>query len=398
MGNAKLLRAPLTAVLVGALFVSLAVGVAPVQSKTDKLWTEKKQPSKPEKVIIGGDLFSRLAENLSPAVVNIRSLQEVNRRFYGDTPFGIPRKPDKPSSGDYQQKGEGSGFVIHKDGYILTNAHVVLGSDAVQVALSDGKLFRGKPVGIDSITDIALIKIDAGYDLPVLPLGSSDKLKPGEWVMAIGSPFGFDLTVTAGIVSGKGRSLGMSVFDDFIQTDAPINPGNSGGHLINTEGEVVGINTAILPQGQGLGFSLPIDLVKKLNPQLLEKGRVIRSWLGVTVQDITLAVKETLRLPVDQGSLVTEVVAGSPAYRAGIKANDVILKFDGQPIKNSRELPKLIAHTPPRGKNSGYPVSQRQKDDAQCRSGGNSRSWRTLGRYEMLLTGFHLEAPAGINL
>lgn len=344
MRNAKLFKELLISALAGALFVSLAV--APAQSKTAKLWTEKQQSSKPEKVIVGGDLFSRLAEELSPAVVNIRSLEKVSPRYSGNYSYGVPRIPDQQPSGDYQERGEGSGFIISKEGYILTNAHVVLGSDAVQVALSDGKLFRGKPVGIDPIEDIALIKIDAGYDLPVLPLGSSDRLKPGEWVMAIGSPFGLDLTVTAGIVSGKGRSLGVSPFDDFIQTDAPINPGNSGGPLINTQGEVVGINSAILPEGQGLGFSLPIDLVKKLLPQLLEKGRVIRSWLGVTVQDITLAVKETLHLPVDQGSLVMEVVAGSPAYRAGIKANDVIIAFDGQPIKSSRELPKQIAHTP----------------------------------------------------
>ena len=346
MEKTKFLNRTGLAVLLSMLFVFLQVTVLPVLAKTAQLWTEKKAPVKPHEVIIEGDLFSRLAEQLSPAVVNIRSLQKVSPRYYGNYPYGAPRAPDQQPSGDYQERGEGSGFIINKEGYILTNAHVVLGSDAVQVALSDGKLFRGRPVGIDPIGDIALIKIDAGYDLPVLPLGSSGKLKPGEWVMAIGSPFGLDLTVTAGIVSGKGRSLGMSPFDDFIQTDAPINPGNSGGPLINTHGEVVGINSATLPQGQGLGFSLPIDLVKKLLPQLLEKGRVVRSWLGVTVQDITLSVKEALGLTVDQGSLVTEVVAGSPAYRAGIKANDVIVEFDGQSIKSSRELPKLIAHTP----------------------------------------------------
>jgi serine protease Do len=346
MKNAKVLNRMGLTVLLLALFVFSELNISPVLSKTGQLWTTKTETVKSSEVIIGGDLFSRLAEQLSPAVVNIRSLQKVTPRYYGNYPYGVPRGPDQKSQGDFQERGEGSGFIINKEGYILTNAHVVLGSDAVQVALSDGKLFRGKPVGIDPIGDIALIKIDAGYDLPVLPLGSSDKLKIGEWVMAIGSPFGLELTVTAGIVSGKGRSLGMSPFDDFIQTDAPINPGNSGGPLINTRGEVVGINSATLPQGQGLGFSLPIDLVKKLLPQLLEKGRVDRSWLGVTVQDITLAVKEALGLTVDQGSLVTEVVAGSPAYRAGVKANDVIVEFDGQPIKSSRKLPNLIAHTP----------------------------------------------------
>lgn len=334
------------------IFIAILVfaaldGTGFVQAAPDKLWTEKRDAARPEGSVVGGDLFSRLAEELSPGVVNIISLQKVNRRFYGDYPFGTPRAPGKPPPGDYQERGEGSGFIISKDGYILTNAHVVLGSDEVQVALHDGKLFRGKTVGIDPVTDIALIKIDAPAPLPVMPLGSSDILKPGEWVMTIGSPFGLQQTITAGIVSGKGRSLGSSPFDDFIQTDAPINPGNSGGPLINTRGEVVGINTAILAEGQGLGFSLPIDLVKKLLPQLKEKGRVIRSWLGVVVQDITLSAKEALNLKVDVGSVVMDVVAGSPAYRGGIKRNDVIVEYDGVSIQNSNELPKRIAYTPP---------------------------------------------------
>ncbi len=322
----------------------LAGTATPLFSQTKNLWTEQRDPSPSEKVIIGGDLFSRLAEKLSPTVVNVRSLKQVDPRI-ADYPFRTTPGPNQPPS--YQQRGEGSGFIINKDGYILTNAHVVLGSDQVQVALSDGKLFAGKPVGIDVETDIALIKIDSPTPLPVLPLGSSEKLKPGEWVMAIGSPFGFDLTVTAGIVSGKGRSLGSNPFDDYIQTDTPINPGNSGGPLINTRGEAVGINTAVLAQGQGLGFSVPIDLVKKLIPQLREKGYVVRSWLGVNVQDVTLAIKDALKLKVDQGSFVVEVVAQGPAYAAGIQANDVIVEFDGHPIKTSRDLPKLIAHSPP---------------------------------------------------
>ena len=352
MGKTKLFNRIVAVVLAGGLLFFLGASVSAFSPTSGKLWTQKtntEKPSVPEQ-----NQFSKLAESLSPAVVNIRSLQAINRSFYGNYSMEIPRFYGQQPSGAYRQRGEGSGFIIHKDGYILTNAHVVKGSDAVQVALSDGKLFRGVPVGIDPETDIALIKIDAGFDLPVLPLGSSDTLKPGEWVMAIGSPFGLDLTVTAGIVSGKGRSLGTSPFDDFIQTDAPINPGNSGGPLINMRGEVIGINTAILSQGQGLGFSLPIDLVKKLLPQLKEKGRVIRSWLGVTVQDITLNVKESLNLFVDRGSLVREVTAGSPAALAGIQTNDVITKFDGHAIKSSRDLPKWVAHAPA-GKN--IPVS-----------------------------------------
>ena len=171
-------------------------------------------------------------------------------------------------------------------------------------------------------------------------------MKPGDWVMAIGSPFGLDLTVTVGIVSAKGRSLGATPYDDFIQTDTPINPGNSGGPLINTQGEVVGINTAMLQMGQGLGFSLPIDLAKKLMPQLKADGKVTRSWLGVSVQDITLSNKESLSLTVDQGSLVREVVADSPAYKAGLKKNDVIVEFDGHSINSSRKLPKEVVYAP----------------------------------------------------
>lgn len=344
MRKTKLLNRIVATVLAGVFLFILGASVAAFQQSTEKLWTQKTETDKP--TIPEGNQFSKLAESLSPAVVNIRSLQTISHSYYGSTPWQTPGARGQHPSEQYRQRGEGSGFIIHKDGYILTNAHVVKGSDAVQVALSDGTLFRGVPVGMDLVTDIALIKIDPQTDLPVLPLGSSEVLKRGEWVMAIGSPFGLDLTVTAGIVSGKGRSLGTSPFDDFIQTDAPINPGNSGGPLINMQGEVIGINTAILPQGQGLGFSLPIDLVKTLLPQLKEKGRVVRSWLGVTVQDITLDVKETLNLAVDRGSLVREVMKGSPASLAGIQPNDVITNFDGHAIKSSRELPKRVAHAP----------------------------------------------------
>jgi len=223
---------------------------------------------------------------------------------------------------------------------------VIENSDSLQVKLSTGGLFKGKLIGMDRVADLALIKIDSPNPLPVIPLGSSEKLKPGDWVMAIGSPFGLDLTVTAGIVSAKGRSLGATPYDDFIQTDTPINPGNSGGPLINTQGEVVGINTAVMQMGQGLGFSLPVDLAKKLIPELKANGKVTRSWLGVSVQDITLTDKESLNLKVDQGSLVRAVVVDSPAYKAGLKKNDVIVEFAGHMINNSRKLPKEVVYTP----------------------------------------------------
>ncbi|MBT3514472.1 MAG: trypsin-like serine protease, partial [Nitrospina sp.] len=269
---------------------------------------------------------------------------------YSNSPYGMPRmtppqmKPYGPK--EFRQKGEGSGFIIHKEGYILTNAHVIESSDSVQIALSTGGLFKGKVIGMDRVADLALIKIDSPDPLPVIPLGYSEELKPGDWVMAIGSPFGLDLTVTVGIVSAKGRSLGATPYDDFIQTDTPINPGNSGGPLINTNGEVVGINTAVMQMGQGLGFSLPVDLAKKLIPELKANGKVTRSWLGVSVQDISLADKESLKLGVDQGSLVREVVVDSPAYKAGLKMNDVIVEFDGHTINSSRNLPKEVVYTP----------------------------------------------------
>ena len=332
------------------VFFCSGSGVASVE----KLWTEKTTIANQDVSPVGGTLFRVLAEKLSPAVVNVKPMKKVTKAYsnspYGNSPYGMPRTTPpqmKPhGSKEFRQRGEGSGFIIHENGYILTNAHVIENSDSVQIALSTGGLFKGKIIGMDAVADLAIIKIDSPDPLPVIPLGHSNELKPGDWVMAIGSPFGLDLTVTVGIVSAKGRSLGATPYDDFIQTDTPINPGNSGGPLINTQGEVVGINTAVMQMGQGLGFSLPVDLAKKLIPELKAHGKVTRSWLGVSVQDISLADKESLKLGVDQGSLVREVVVDSPAYKAGLKMNDVIVEFDGHTINNSRTLPKQVVYTP----------------------------------------------------
>jgi len=340
----------LLATTIAAVFFMSGYGVASVE----KLWTEKTTLANKDVSPVGGTLFRDLAEKLSPAVVNVRPMKKVTKTYgnfpYGNSPWGMPRmtppQMNPHGSKEFRQRGEGSGFIIHKDGYILTNAHVIENSDSVQVALSTGGLFKGKVIGMDRVADLALIKIDTPNPLPVIPLGHSNELKSGDWVMAIGSPFGLDLTVTVGIVSAKGRSLGATPYDDFIQTDTPINPGNSGGPLINTQGEVVGINTAVMQMGQGLGFSLPVDLAKKLIPELKATGKVTRSWLGVSVQDITLVDKESLKLGVDQGSLVREVVVDSPAYKAGLKKNDVIVEFDGHAINNSRNLPKEVVYTP----------------------------------------------------
>jgi len=340
----------LLGIAITAVFVMSGSGVAGVE----KLWTEKTTIANQDVSPVGGTLFRVLAEKLSPAVVNVKPMKKVTKAYsnspYGNSPYGMPRMTPpqmKPhGSKEFRQRGEGSGFIIHENGYILTNAHVIENSDSVQIALSTGGLFKGKIIGMDAVADLAIIKIDSPDPLPVIPLGHSNELKPGDWVMAIGSPFGLDLTVTVGIVSAKGRSLGATPYDDFIQTDTPINPGNSGGPLINTQGEVVGINTAVMQMGQGLGFSLPVDLAKKLIPELKAHGKVTRSWLGVSVQDISLADKESLKLGVDQGSLVREVVVDSPAYKAGLKMNDVIVEFDGHTINNSRTLPKQVVYTP----------------------------------------------------
>jgi serine protease Do len=213
------------------------------------------------------------------------------------------------------------------------------------VKLATGKEYDGKVVGRDPKTDLALVKIDAS-DLHALSLGNSDELKVGSWVVAVGSPFGLEQTVTAGIVSAKGRVIGSGPYDNFIQTDASINPGNSGGPLINTKGEVVGINTAILAQGKGIGFAIPINMAKDIAPQLQEKGHVTRGWLGVSIQEMTPELAKSFGLTDNKGALVAQVLTGSPAEKAGIEQGDVIVEFDGKAISESKDLPQVVASTP----------------------------------------------------
>jgi len=301
--------------------------------------------------------FSELAEKVRPGVVNV----QVNKRVkisgmerFGASPFGR-RDPFWDFFGPFggfgnniperKQQGIGSGFLISEDGYILTNNHVIEGADEIKVKLSNGKEFTGKIIGRDPKTDLALVKIDA-TKLHPLKLGRSKDLKVGEWVMAVGSPFGLEQTVTAGIVSAKGRVIGSGPYDDFIQTDASINPGNSGGPLINMEGEVVGINTAIIASGQGIGFAIPIDVAKEITPQLREKGHVTRGLLGVMIQEVTPEIAKSLGLKESKGALVSQVTPGGPADKAGIKQGDVIVKFDGKQIEGSHNLPIIVASTP----------------------------------------------------
>lgn len=300
--------------------------------------------------------FVSLAEQLKPSVVNISTAKTVESRS------PVLRGPRAPGGHDLfdeffdrffnemprssrKAQSLGSGFIISGDGYILTNDHVVDGADEITVKLSDGREFSGEVRGLDPKLDLALIKIEAGEDLPVASLGESDGIRVGEWVMAIGNPFGLEQTVTVGIVSAKGRVIGAGPYDDFIQTDASINPGNSGGPLFNMQGEVVGINTAIVAGGQGIGFAIPVNMAKQIIPQLRDEGHVTRGWLGVTVQALSQELADSFGLETTHGALVNEVVKDSPADEAGLKRGDIVLTFDGKMIKQLNDLPQLVAAT-----------------------------------------------------
>jgi len=295
--------------------------------------------------------FVKLAEELKPAVVNIstsKTVQSQAPRFRGDPFFEDFFErffPGQPPSGR-RQNSLGSGFIISAEGDILTNNHVIDEADEIKVALSDGRSFTASVTGRDPKLDLALLKIEAQGELPVAKLGNSDTLKTGEWVMAIGNPFGLDETVTVGIVSAKGRVIGAGPYDDFIQTDASINPGNSGGPLFNTAGEVVGINTAIIARGQGIGFAIPVNAASMVLGQLKEDGRVIRGWLGVSVQPLTPELAESFGLDSSKGALVAEVVSGSPAEAAGFMRGDILLRFDGREVEQMSDLPRIVAATP----------------------------------------------------
>ena len=253
------------------------------------------------------------------------------------------RKFDNPRQPEFKQPGQGSGFIIDSAGYIVTNNHVVDNASKIKVVLRNEKEYDAEIVGRDPVTDIALIKIEAEGNLPTVPMGSSDSLKVGEWVAAIGSPFGLEHTVTAGIVSAKGRVIGSGPYDDFIQTDASINPGNSGGPLINMRGEIVGINTMIIAGGSGIGFAIPIDLAKDIVSQLKSNGEVTRGWLGVTIQDLKGDLASYYGLKEKSGVLVASVVPGDPADQAGIQPKDIITKVNGKKVTTSRDLTNLAA-------------------------------------------------------
>jgi serine protease Do len=298
--------------------------------------------------------LSGLVKQTKTSVVNISTTTVVKgvdlpgrfgnpfKEFFGNDEFFEKFFGNEPTR-EFKQKSLGSGVIIDKDGYILTNNHVVEKASSIKVKLSDGKEYEAKVVGKDVKTDIALIKVKVKNSLPVAVLGDSDRLEVGDWVLAVGNPYGLDHTVTAGIVSAKGRVIGQGPYDDFIQTDASINPGNSGGPLFNLRGEVVGINTAIIAGGQGIGFAIPINMAKALLPQLKSNGKVVRGWLGVVIQKVTPELAKSFRLKELEGALVSDVMEDSPAYKAGVKRGDVIVSFDGKPIKEMEELPKIVA-------------------------------------------------------
>ncbi len=302
--------------------------------------------------------FSDLVEKVRDSVVNVSTVKIVQgrdfRMFQGpmgeNDPFNefferffrdqIPR--------EHRQQSLGSGFVIDEEGFILTNNHVVEKTDEIKVVLSDGAEHEAEVVGRDPKTDLALIKIEADRPLSPLPLGNSDALSVGDWVVAIGNPFGLESTVTAGIVSAKYRKIGADSYANFIQTDASINPGNSGGPLLNTRGEVVGINSAIFSRSGGsigIGFAIPVNLAKDLLPQLKE-GRVVRGWLGVMIQQVTPELQEKLELKEQKGALVADVTPGGPADEAGMRRGDVIVLFDGKEVEEMNELPLMVGSTP----------------------------------------------------
>jgi serine protease Do len=304
-------------------------------------------------------VFVELSKHLKPAVVNISSkqtegkpapsrspfggeendpFQEFFDRFFGGRGGGSRRRP-RPSLG--------SGFIINSTGFIVTNNHVVEGATEIKVTLATQEEFDATLVGRDPKTDLALIKINSPKPLPTVPFGSSDTLEVGEWVLAIGNPFALGHTVTSGIVSAKGRIIGAGPYDDFIQTDASINPGNSGGPLFNMRGQVIGINTAIISSGQGIGFAIPINLAKEVLLQLHTKGSVTRGWLGVAIQRISPDLLKAFNLEDTHGALVSDVVANGPAAKAGLQRGDVIVGFQGNKVQDSTELPRMVAAIAP---------------------------------------------------
>ncbi|MBI4495614.1 MAG: DegQ family serine endoprotease [Deltaproteobacteria bacterium] len=362
-GTGVLILVAVLALLAGLLLAS-TLGVGPAAKDLEVFGGKKEKVADPLPTALPQNYFVELAKKVKPGVVNISTTKVVKgggrvfrhfqppsrerdpfRDFFGEDFFERFFGGDAPQR-DFVQRSLGSGFIIDKEGYILTNNHVVEGASEVKVRLSTGKEYDAEVKGRDPKTDLALIKIKSGGELPVAELGDSDQVQVGEWVMAIGNPFGLTQTVTVGIVSAKGRVIGTGPYDDFIQTDASINPGNSGGPLFNMRGEVVGINTAIVATGQGIGFAIPINMAKEILPQLAKKGKVTRGGIGVYVQKLTPDLAKSFGLERDKGALVADVLQGGAAEAAGIRRGDIIIQFNGKEINEMNELPRIVAATP----------------------------------------------------
>lgn len=373
--------------------------------------------------------FTTLVEQASPAVVNISTKQKLPARriaqgqmpdLEGLPPMfrefferGLPQQPRSPR-GDRQREAQslGSGFIISSDGYVLTNNHVIADADEIIVRLSDRSELQAKLVGTDPRTDVALLKVD-GKNLPTVKLGDSEKLKVGEWVLAIGSPFGFDHSVTKGIVSAKGRTLPNDTYVPFIQTDVAINPGNSGGPLFNMNGEVVGINSQIFTRSggfMGLSFAIPIDVALDVSNQLKKDGKVSRGWLGVVIQEVNKDLAESFGLERPAGALVAQVLEDGPAAKSGLQVGDVILSMNGQPIIMSADLPHLVGSLKDgatatleiirngKRQNLDVTVGALPEDDADIGTGGQSGAERSSNRLGVSVADLSAEQKKSLEL
>jgi len=343
--------APVVALVAAASLIGLLPHLGTGASPTP-LWSENRGA---QTATIQAPDWVRLSKEAKPAVVNVSTKLNAETTTRPE-PRGRPERPDERSFEDFFKRffdesqrrpvrAAGSGFVLNSNGFIVTNNHVVENASDIQVKLSDGRELPAKVIGRDAKTDLALVKVDA-TGLPVIPLGDSTALQVGEPVMAIGNPFGLEQTVTTGIVSATGRVIGSGPYDNFIQTDASINPGNSGGPLINARGEVIGINTAIFSRGGGsvgIGFAVPSSLAKTVITQLADHGKVERGWLGVSIQPLTKDLAKNFKRDNTNGALVSSVIEGSPAEKAGLKAGDVIVEFNGKKVAKATELPSLVA-------------------------------------------------------
>nr|WP_165674561.1 DegQ family serine endoprotease [Pseudomonas otitidis] len=371
--------------------------------------------------------FSPLVEQASPAVVNISTRQKLPERavanqmpdLEGLPPMlrefferSIPQAPRGQGGRQREAQSLGSGFIISKDGYILTNNHVVADADEIIVRLSDRSELEAKLIGADARTDVALLKVE-GKDLPIVKLGKSDSLKVGSWVLAIGSPFGFDHSVTAGIVSAKGRSLPNESYVPFIQTDVAINPGNSGGPLFNLDGEVVGINSQIFTRSggfMGLSFAIPIDVAMSVADQLKASGKVNRGWLGVVIQEVNKDLAESFGLDKPAGALVAQVLENGPAAKGGLQVGDVILSMNGQPIVMSADLPHLVGALKPgtkidlgivrdgNRKNLSLSIGALPEDVQELAAGESSGAERSSNRLGVLVAGLSGEQQKALDI